>query len=272
MKLSGLFIYPVKSLQGISLDRAQVDPLGLVHDRRFMVVDKSGRFLSQRTLPRMAQLATAITEEHLVLSAEGGAELRVPLRVSEAPLTSVSVWGSHDLHADECGLETADWLSDVLQTPCRLVRCGDAFERAVTKAGYARPGDRVAFADAFPFLIAGEESLADLNQRIEESGGTPVPMNRFRPNLVFSGGDPFEEDRWERVRIGEMAFRSGGPCVRCIMTTTDQHTGQRGQEPLRTLARFRRDPRDTTQVLFAQNLIHETKSGTLSVGDEVVPF
>lgn len=271
MKLTGLFVYPVKSLRGISLDRAHVDALGLLHDRRFMVVDESGRFLSQRTLPRMAQVATAIAEQHLILSTEAGAEHRVPLCATGAPLTTVSVWGSHGLQAEDCGPEASEWLSEVLQTPCRLVRSGDAFDRAVSKAGYARPGDRVGFADAFPFLIAGEESLLDLNQRIEEGGGTPVPMNRFRPNFVFSGGDPFEEDRWERVRIGEMTFRSGGPCVRCIMTTTDQHTGQRGKEPLKTLARFRRDPEDATQVLFAQNLIHETKSGMLSLGDEVVP-
>ncbi|HRE82603.1 MAG TPA: MOSC N-terminal beta barrel domain-containing protein, partial [Opitutaceae bacterium] len=168
MKLTGLFIYPVKSLQGVSLEQSRVDALGLVHDRRFMVVDESGRFLSQRTLPRMAQVATAITEEHLILSAEGGAEHRVPWRVSGAPLMGVSVWGSHGLQAEECGAESADWLSEVLQTPCRLVRIGDAFDRAISKAGYARPGDRVAFADAFPFLIAGEESLLDLNQRIQE--------------------------------------------------------------------------------------------------------
>jgi uncharacterized protein YcbX len=128
----------------------------------------------------------------------------------------------------------------------------------------------VSFADAVPFLATSEASLADLNDRIQENQGEPVPMDRFRPNIVVAGGDAFAEDAWNRVRIGSAIFRNAGPCARCIVITTDQRTGERGKEPLKTLASYRRDATDPTNVNFGTNLIHETKQGVVRVGDEIV--
>jgi len=180
----------------------------------------------------------------------------------------VTVWKHSGLQAEDCGPEAAQWLSDFLGARLSLVRIGPAFERNVLKKA-GRPGDVFNFADAVPLLIAGEASLTDLNDRIQENGGEPVPMDRFRPNLVVSGGTPFAEDDWPRVRIGDVALRNAGKSIRCIVTTTDQQTGERGKEPLRTLATFRRDADDPTGVCFGTNFIHETKRGTLRVGDAI---
>jgi uncharacterized protein YcbX len=272
MRLTGLFIYPVKSLRGIAVDSAPVDELGLVGDRRFLVIDETGRFLTQRALPRMALVATALSADLLTLSAEGAGEVAVP-RSSPANLEpmrrSVSVWKSEGLLADDCGEEAAGWLSDFLKTKCRLVRIGEKFTRPILKPDVAGPGDRVSFADAFPFLVISEGSLADLNDRLAAHGEETLPMNRFRPNLVVGGCAAFAEDTWPRLRIGEILLRAGGSCARCIITTTDQATAERGREPLRTLAMYRRDAADPTDVNFGQNLIHETKRGMIRVGDAV---
>lgn len=269
MRLSGIFIYPVKSLRGIALQSAMVDELGLRGDRRFLVVDSEMRFLTQRTVPRMARIATVLNETHLMLAADGGGHIQIPLRQERHVTCEVSIWGSTGLKAEDCGDEPAAWLSQAIGQACRLVQVGAAFTRPLRKEGIARTGDFIAFADAFPFLIASSASLAELNRRIVSRGGTAVPMERFRPNLVLDGCEAFDEDRWSRFRIGEITFQAGGPSVRCVMTTTDQLTGERGKEPLSTLATFRRNPKDPTQVLFAQNLIHETKGGVLRVGDEL---
>ena len=270
MHLSGLFTHPVKSLRASAVASASVDPLGLTDDRRFMVVDESGRFLTQRTMPRMALVATALTPDTLTLSHESAGSIAVP-RASEphAPLRSVTVWQSEGLLAEDCGDPPASWLSDFLRVKCRLVRIGREFERPVLKPGKARAGDRVNFADGYPFLVISEASLADLNDRLVTQGEEPVPMNRFRPNLEVSGCPAFAEDTWARFQIGPIVFRAGGPCGRCVVTTTDQFTAERGREPLRTLAAYRRDASDPTGVNFGQNLFHETKSGPLRVGDAV---
>lgn len=268
MHLSGLFVYPVKSLRGCVVATAVVDELGLRDDRRFLVVDEHGRFLTQRTLPRMAVIATALDPHTLTLSAPGIDPLAVPRAAPGASLQPVTIWKHQGVLAEDCGDGPAGWLAGILGVRCRLMRVGADFHRQVLKP-QARPGDRIAAADAEPFLVVGEASLADLNDRLVAQGGEALPMNRFRPNLVIAGGEPFAEDGWARLRIGEIVFRSGGPCARCIVTTTDQLTGERGKEPLRTLATYRRDPDDPTDVNFGQNLIHETKSGILRVGDSV---
>lgn len=269
MHLSGLYIHPVKSLRACAVASAEVDALGLAGDRRFMVVDESGRFLTQRSLPRMALVATALTADTLTLSADRGGSIAVQRSPApSAPRRTVSIWQSGDLHAEDCGDPAAAWLSDFLATRCRLVRIGAGFRRPVLKPA-ARPGDIVGFADAYPFLVISEASLADLNDRLVARGEEPLPMDRFRPNLVVSGCAAFAEDGWQRFRIGGVIFRAGGPCARCVVTTTDQLTAERAHEPLRTLAAYRRDSVDPTDVNFGQNLIHETMSGTLQVGDKV---
>jgi uncharacterized protein len=269
MHVVSLFIYPVKSLRGIAVESAALDALGLVGDRRFLVVDENNRFLTQRVLPRMALVTTALNANGLTLSAKNAGELVVPLRASgDVALRPVTVWKSEGLQAEDCGDEPAAWLGNFLGVKCRLVRIGDAFRRPIVKAT-ARPGDVVTFADAYPFMAVSEASLADLNDRLVARGEAALPMDRFRPNFVIAGCSAFAEDTWPRVRIGEVVLRAGGPCARCPITTTDQLTAERGKEPLRTLATYRRAAADPTDVNFGQNFIHETKSGTLRVGDTI---
>ncbi|MDB6169995.1 MAG: molybdenum cofactor biosysynthesis protein [Verrucomicrobia bacterium] len=269
MHVSGLYLYPVKSLRGFAVSAAEIDALGFVSDRRFMVVDASGQFLTQRSLPRMALVETALTARDLVLRLPHGGACAVPLRAERPPeKVRVRVWKSDGLIAEDCGVEVAVWLSDFLRTPCRLVRIGKEFIRPVDKPGISQPGDVVNFADGHPFLVISEASLEDLNRRMD----APLPMNRFRPSFVVTGCEPYAEDTWARLRVGENVFRASGPCARCTITTTDQFTASRGKEPLRTLATYRRDPADPADVNFGQNLIHETKSGTLHLGDAVTPM
>jgi uncharacterized protein YcbX len=268
MVLSGLFIYPVKSLRGFAVPSAEIDALGLAGDRRFLVVDENNGHVTQRQLPRMARISAALSAETLTLSAEGASPLRVPRRERNAPLRTVSIWKSHGLLAEDCGDEAAKWLGDFLEAKCRLVRIGEKFHRPVLKAA-AQPGDLFHCGDAAPFLVLSEASVANLNDRIVARGGSPVPMDRFRPNLVVSDCDAFEEDTWTRFRIGDVVFRTAGNSTRCVVTTTDQLTGERGKEPLLTLAAYRRNAKDSTDVDFGQNVIHETKTGSVRVGDAV---
>ncbi|MEJ1973284.1 MAG: MOSC N-terminal beta barrel domain-containing protein [Lacunisphaera sp.] len=271
-RVTGLFIYPVKSLRGHAVPAANFDALGFAGDRRFLVVDDSGRFLTQRTISRMAQVDARLSAGTLTLSADGAGAVSVSTASDPAaPLRTVSVWKSEGLQAEDCGLEASAWLSFFLGSSCHLVRIGERFSRPILKST-GRPGDLVSFADAYPFLAIGEASLAQLNDRIRENQGVPVPMNRFRPSIVVDGCGPFAEDKWARVQIGGAVFRNGGPCARCIVTTTDQLTGERtGKEPLKTLATFRRARDEPTDVNFGVNLIQETKRGSVRVGDEVVP-
>ena len=268
MRLSGLFLYPVKSLGGFAVSSAKLDSHGLVGDRRFLVIDETGRFLTQRTLPRMSLISTALDATHLTLSPPKSISLRIPLPPeSAAPLRTVSVWKSENLLAEDCGEAPATLLTEFLGRRCRLVRLGPAFHRPIPKAN-AHLGDTVNFADAYPLLVIGESSLADLNDRLIARGVESLAMDRFRPNLIIADAPAFAEDTWPRFRIGEITFRAGGPCARCSVTTTDQATGQSdGPEPLQTLTTYRRDSVQSTSVNFGQNLIHETKSGVLRVGD-----
>lgn len=263
MHVSALHLYPVKSCRGLSVPSAEIDDHGFVGDRRFMVVTETdGMFLTQRTHPRMALIETSLTSTALFLSSPGCGSVTVPLNAS-AGQRRVTVWKS-TTSADDCGDEPAGWLSNFLGLPLRLVRMGGTFQRPIVKPT-AQPGDVVSFADGYPFLVLSEASLADLNTRLAQ----PLPMNRFRPNLVVAGCDAFAEDSWTKIRIGTAIFRNAGPCTRCPITTTDQLTAVRGKEPLKTLATYRRDPDDPTDVNFGTNLIHETKRGTLSVGAKV---
>lgn len=266
MHLSALFIYPVKSLRGCSVTTCGVDALGLVGDRRFLVVDEKGSFLTQRAVPKMALIDTALSGSRLTLSFRGHGVMDVSTEPdSTAPILNVSVWRSSGLQAEDCGDAAARWLSAALATPCRLVRIGERFCRPVVKSAQ----DMVSFADAYPFLLLGESSVSDLNDRLAAQGAETLSIDRFRPNLVFSGGEAYAEDRWTRFRVGEVTFRTSGPCARCVITTIDPQTAERGVEPLRTLAGYRRNPADPSEVCFGQNAVHEIKSGTLRLGDAV---
>ncbi len=233
-----------------------------------MIVNREGKFVSQRTSPRLARIAAELTPTRLRLSSQGNGYIEIGLSGRESFERTVEIWQSPRLRAVDAGDEVARWLSKLLGEEFRLVRTGPNFVRPV-KAPHDAEGERIAFTDAFPFLVIGESSLADLNRRLVQANESPVPMNRFRPNLVVRDSVAFEEDTWRRFRIGEVNFRKGGACARCIVTTTDQSTGDRGPEPLRTLAHYRRDPLNATQVNFGQNFLHEIKTGLLRVGDPV---
>lgn len=265
MHVSGLFLYPVKSLRGYAVPAAEIDELGFAGDRRFLVIDETGKFQTQRQHARMALISTALANGTLTLGAEGAGNINVPTAADPAaPLRTVNVWKSEGLQAEDCGAAVAAWLGAVLQQNCRLVRIGEKFRRPVLKEA-AQPGDAFSFADGSPLLVTSEASLADLNSRLAQ----PVPMNRFRPNLVVAGCDAFAEDGWPRIRIGDVVLRAAGKSDRCIVTTTDQWTGGRGKEPLKTLATYRRDPADPSSVCFGANFINESKRGTVRVGAKI---
>jgi uncharacterized protein YcbX len=257
--LSQLYVYPIKSCGGVALESAAVSATGLRNDRRWMLVDETGEFLSQRRLPRMALISVRLAPGHLIVGAPGMPGLEVPLRPDTGDLVDVCVWG-HESRGAVVGEEADRWFGEFLEYPCRLVYKPDDDVRLVDSP-YAESGDQVGFADGFSFLLISEASLYDLNGRLQE----PVPMNRFRPNLVVRGCEPYAEDRWSRIRVGEVQFRVAEPCARCAITLVDQKTGARGKEPLRTLATYRKSG---GEVFFGRNLIHASL-GTVRVGDPV---
>jgi hypothetical protein len=232
-------------------------------------VSRDGKCLTQRTHPRLALIEPTLSATGLRLSTPGFGSLDVQLESKDAPLRSVDVWSHHGLQADDCGDEAHSWLSAVLGEPFWLVRIGASFRRPIHPAEPAT-SDLFTFADSYPFLAVSEASLADLNDRLLKRGEPALPMNRFRPNLVIEGTGPYDEDTWNRLRIGAVTFRASGPCARCIVTTTDQLTTVRGKEPLRTLATYRADAAEPRRINFGQNLTHEDKSGVVCIGDEVV--
>lgn len=257
-RLSELNVYPVKSCAGTSVLSWEADDLGLVLDRRWMLTDEEGVFLSQRKLPRMSLVKPEIKDDHLFVTAPGMPPLRVPFE-DDGPRSLARLWGDL-VEVSAVGEKASGWFSEFLSFPCRLVRFPEDALRRVDP-DYALPEDRVHLADGFPFLLISEESLEDLNSRLE----TPLPMDRFRPNLVVRGCSPFAEDGWKNIRVGEVSFRVVKPCSRCAVTTVEQTTGEKGKEPLTTLAKFRKVG---GEVVFGQNLIHESP-GSLGVGDAV---
>jgi len=263
IRLTGLYVYPIKSCGGVAVGEWEVDEHGLRHDRRWMLVDETGLFISQRELPRMALIQVRIEHDGLIVDAPGMSSLAVPFRSEAGQRLLARVWDDL-VETERVGDDADRWFSEFLGVRCRLVYLPDCWIRPVDP-DYGEPGDRVGLADGFPFLLISGASLADLNARLEH----PLPMNRFRPNLVVGGCEPFAEDAWRLVRIGPIALRVVKPCARCAITTVDQRTAVAGKEPLRTLATFRKHG---SKVLFGQNLVHD-ETGTLSTGDpvEVVP-
>ena len=256
--LSELYVYPVKSCRGVSLSSARVVRRGLEHDRRWMLVDPEGRFVTAREEHQLVTVEAHLEHQRIVLRASGRSSLELPLVLSGGPTRSVTVWRS-TVEA----LEHPDggrWFSELCGRPLSLVFMPDESERAVNPER-GRAGDIVSFADGYPLLLIGEGSLADLNQRLS----APVDMRRFRPNLVVRGLPPFAEDELSTFSIGSVRFRAVKPCERCVMTTVDPDTGVAGKEPLSALAAYRRTD---AGVLFGMNLIHDT-AGELCVGDSL---
>ena len=259
LTISEIMIFPIKSLRGSALDEAVVEPRGLHFDRRWLVVDANNRFVTQRTRPRMALIAVTVQDGGLTLVAPGMPPLHVPAGATGIE-RRVTIWRDTVL-ARDVGDPAALWLSTALDLSCRLVQMPESTERAVNPA-YGMPGDIVSFADGYPFMLISQASLDDLNARLP----LPLPVRRFRPNLVVAGATPFAEDTWKRVRIGNVVFRVVKPCERCIIPTVDPEAGIfAGKEPLRTLATYRKVG---SKVLFGQHLIAEGM-GVLRVGDSV---
>jgi len=259
LRLSELHVYPIKSARGISLSSARVDRRGLEHDRRWMVVDEQGKFLTQRSIPRMALVHVELGSSHLVVKAEGMEDLRLPLRPVSGDAVRVHVW-EDSLDATDAGEDAASWFTKMLSRRCRLVFMPDQTERFVNPK-YAPQNTVMSFADAFPFLLISQASLDELNSRLT----VPVPMNRFRPNLILGGCTAYEEDTWASLRIGTVGFRVAKPCSRCTVPTVDQETGVRAAEPILTLGSYRTID---GKIYFGQNLTHDAH-GILNVGDQV---
>ena len=263
--IQSLHIYPVKGLKGIDVREARCTDRGLEHDRRFMVVDPGGVFLTQRAHPRMATVWTALAGERLELAAEGREPIEVPLRPEGAASMKTVVWRSA-VDAVPVSKEADGWLSEALGTPVRLVYMPDASRRPANPQ-YAGDGRLVSFADGYAYLVIGAASLADLNTRLAARGHPALPMNRFRPNFVVAGSAPYAEDGWREVRVGGARLAGVKPCGRCEVTTTDQSSGQvRGPEPLATLAGYRMS--DEFGIMFGMNFV-TVAEGTVRVGDEV---
>ena len=259
IRVSRLFIYPIKSCRGVEVGEARVGATGFEHDRRWMLVGGDGSFLSQREHPRMALVKVRVGEDRLNLAAPGLPAFEVGFGEEPRRTSRVTVWDDVCEAVDE-GEKAARWFSEHLGVSARLVRLADDDARPLSSPA-AQPGDRVSFADGFPFLLLSQASYDGLNRRLS----LPVPIDRFRANIVVDGCEPHAEDRWDQVRVGEVEFKVAKPCARCVITTVDQATGERGREPLRTLSTYRTQD---GQVLFGQNLVHRG-SGIVRLGDPV---
>ncbi len=264
MYLQDIFVYPIKSFGGIRLSEAVLEERGLQFDRRWMLVDGDGQFLTQRKSPLMALLQVDFSDRGLVVYKKHEPEnkINIPFLPMTKRVLEVVIW-EDVVNGQIVDERIGNWLSKELEMDCELVFMPNSTERKI-KSEYAVNSESVSFADGMPYLIIGQSSLEDLNEKLE----IPVPMNRFRPNFVFSGGVSFEEDNWQNVAIGNNEFRITKPSARCVLTTIDQQTGERSKEPLQTLAKYRSTGK---KVLFGQNMI--LLSGSIvSVGDTVIPL
>ncbi len=259
LRVSQLWIYPIKSLGGIRLSRTKVFPKGFEFDRRFMLIDESSSAITQRQHPMMALFETTILESQL--------EIRFQTDTREIALRpqfsgheiKVNIWDD-TASAFEPDEALSKWFSGKLGIPCRLVFFPESHARPVDQR-YQIKNEHVSLADGYPVLMIGQASLDDLNSRLD----VPVPMNRFRPNMVFEGGAAFCEDGWREFAIGQNRFAAVKPCARCILTTIDQKTGQKGSEPLRTLASYRSK---NNKVMFGQNVL-VLEGSSISEGDSI---
>jgi uncharacterized protein YcbX len=270
MTISALHYYPVKSCAGIEISSAQIDKRGIKDDRGWLVVTPNNKFVTQREIPKMALIKVTVNGDtgtrSLKMEAEGMSPLAVPEHTSVSTQDGleerrVTVWNDSGLKAIDQGDSAAEWLSKFLGTELRLVRMSDDGVREVKAEMPDAPASQVGFQDGYPFLIISIASLDDLNSRLEE----PLPMNRFRPNIVVEGAEPFAEDNWQTIKIGDVTFECDKLCARCVITTIDQKTAKKNKEPLKTLATFRLID---NQAMFGQNAIH-LNPGIIKVNDEI---
>ncbi|MBK7320337.1 MAG: MOSC domain-containing protein [Anaerolineales bacterium] len=260
IQLSNLTYYPIKACRGFDVAESQVERMGLANDRRMMVVTPAGEFLTQREYPRLALVTPAVKNGMVTLSAPNFDSLQFGIQSTGTP-TSVNIWKSKDVSAIDQGDESAQWLSDWLGVSVRLAHVADGFKRKLNPAYAINADDHTGFADGYPILIISEESLLDLNSRLDSA----VPMNRFRPNIVVKGCDPFAEETWKRIRIGGVEMALVKPCARCMVTTIDKDTLAKSKEPLKTLSTYRKQE---LGVIFGMNII-PLNEGVVRVGMSV---
>ena len=266
LTVSQLFIFPVKSLAGFSVPTAVVTNRGLEHDRRWMLVDAHNQFLTLREYPKMALLHTALTNSQLVVtsSEQPASPLTIPFETNKHDGEDVTIWNA-TVRANSEGKEAADWFSGLLGVHCKLVFMPESSHRPVdTTSGYRPAGKFTSFADAYPFLLLGEASMNDLNSRLPE----PVDIRRFRPNIVFSGGTSYQEDKIEHFTINGIPFTGLENCARCKIPNVDPATGtfSATNQPLKTLASYRNVNRN---IIFGRNTVHGG-TGTIRVGDALI--
>ena len=260
IQLSNLTYYPIKACRGFDVAESQVERMGLANDRRMMVVTPAGEFLTQREYPRLALVTPAVNNGMVTLSAPNFDSLQFGIQSTGTP-TSVNIWKSKDVSAIDQGDESAQWLSDWLGVSVRLAHVADGFKRKLNPAYAINTDDHTGFADGYPILIISEESLLDLNSKLDSA----VPMNRFRPNIVVKGCDPFAEETWKRIRIGGVEMALMKPCARCMVTTIDKDTLAKSKEPLKTLSTYRKQE---LGVIFGMNII-PLNEGVIRVGMSV---
>jgi uncharacterized protein len=262
MIVSGIWIYPVKALQGVPLQQAQVERRGLRHDRRWMLVDESGVMITQRQVHELVRIMVRPKDGEWLLYHRNPAsgQCSVPLEAAGGNRLTVQVWDDR-VEALWPGLEADGWLSGVLNRSCRLVYMDEHALRPADER-YAGPDQLVSFADAYPFLLLNQASLAELSNR----SALPLEAERFRPNFLISGSTPFAEDHWRRISMDGIGFELVKPCARCVVTTLDPFTGDKSAEPLRTLATFRQWG---NKLYFGYNMIC-LQTGQVEVGADVV--
>ena len=257
--LSQVWVYPIKSLGGISLQSAKVMPKGLQFDRRWMLVDSSAQFLTQRIHSKMALFKLSLSDGNLKVDFKGHSIL-VATNHKATGLFNAQIWDDV-VSVFEVSKAHSKWFSEHLGIDCRLVQFPEENIRRVDPK-YVSNEEHVSLADAYPFLIIGQSSMDDLNKRMEQ----PLSIRRFRPNFVFTGGEPYEEDKWKNIKIGSTEFIGVKPCSRCVLPTVDPETGEKGAEPLRTLSGYRKVD---SKVYFGQNLI-ATSHNEVHVGDRIM--
>jgi len=262
MTLTQINIYPIKSLAGIGLTIANAYEKGLEYDRRWMLIDEDNKFMTQRLLPELVLFKTQIIENNIVVFHKYSPEniLKIPLNILNGNSFEVKIWGDI-VTVIHYNLEADNWFKKILNIKCKLVFLPEKNTRFVD-VNFAQNNEMVSLADGYPFLIIGENSLNNLNQKLNDK----ILMNRFRPNFVFSGGEPFCEDDWVNFSIGTAIFASVKPCARCVVTTINQENGIKEKEPLKTLATYRMI---NNKVNFGQNVLLK-KLGTVAVGDEII--
>jgi uncharacterized protein YcbX len=258
MQISSITVYPIKGCAGIELTQVRLDPRGLENDRKWVVVDESNRFISQRSHPEMCRIRVELTNSGLIVSHPDFDEQIIDSSESDGKST-VSIWDD-TVVAQNSSKAAAEWFSTVLGQPLWLARIGDDYKRNIRLNDNVLESE-VHFGDAFPILVITEASLNNLNNRLESA----VPMNRFRPNIVISGSEAHDEDTWKEIRVGDIALSYGKKCGRCTVTTVDQITAESSLEPLRTLSTYRKEG---SKVCFG-SYYSPTTLGQICVGDVI---